>query len=169
VVGTVVLEELLFVRIIIGTVAETLRQRSVEPVPAVAAGVVASPLCYAGLEAVFIASGPFRFDPATLLPTALISLLFATGYLLTGELALPIGLHLGGALAFNSLYQIPFESGLTLPSVVVVDPLAFDQSVTYSLRLQAVRLLVGVVLVGFWIYVFYGEFDIDERVYEIEQ
>lgn len=41
---------------------------------------------------------------------------------------------------------------------------ADDQSLAASVRLQLVRVLGGGLLLGLWVYVFYGDFRVDERL-----
>ncbi|MFW6321931.1 MAG: hypothetical protein ACOC0Z_08760 [Halohasta sp.] len=41
---------------------------------------------------------------------------------------------------------------------------ADDQSLAASVRLQLVRVLVGGLLLWGWVYAFYGEFSVEERL-----
>ncbi|MFD1640265.1 CPBP family intramembrane glutamic endopeptidase [Halohasta litorea] len=159
-VATVVFQELLFRRVVITNVVEAVGDRA-DPRQAVGIGVAASTVCYGGFE--LLISGVVR-GPSIAVPAALLGLYYAAAYVFTGRLGLPIGLHLGGAIALGSLYGTP-TGGFHLPSVVVVDTLTLDQSLAVSVRLQLVRVLVGGLLVGLWVYAFYNDFNVEERVF----
>jgi len=162
---TVVFQELLFRRHVIRTVADTVRNRPVESSRAVGAAVVASVVCDGGF--VLLAGAGLVLGPEVVLPALLIGLLLAAGYVLTGRLGLPIGVHFGVVATQASLYQYPIAGGFRLPSVVVVDGTPLGQSVTASVRLQALRVLVGGLLVWLWVYAFYGGFRVEERMFGV--
>lgn len=101
---------------------------------------------------------------AAIVTSAIGGILFATAYVLTGRLGLPIGVHFGGIAAL-SLEQQPLAADpeLTLPSVVVAEWVG-TPSLLVSVELWTVRLLLGVVLVCVWVYATYGDLSITERV-----
>ncbi|ELY49757.1 CPBP family intramembrane glutamic endopeptidase [Natronorubrum bangense] len=102
---------------------------------------------------------------AAIVTSAIGGILFATAYVLTGRLGLPIGVHFGGIAAL-SLEQQPLAADpeLTLPSVVVAEWVG-TPSLLVSVELWTVRLLLGVVLVCVWVYATYGDLSITERVF----
>ena len=101
---------------------------------------------------------------AAIVTSAIGGILFATAYVLTGRLGLPIGVHFGGIAAL-SLEQQPLAADpeLTLPSVIVAEWVG-TPSLLVSVELWTVRLLLGVVLVCGWVYATYGDLSITERV-----
>lgn len=162
-VSTAVFQEFLFRRLVITNVVEVVGERAVEPRRAVGIAVAVSAVCYGGFE--LLIGGPVR-GLGVAVPAALVGLYYAAAYVFTGRLGLPIGLHLGGAIALGSLYGTP-TGGFHLPSVVVVDSLALDQSLAASVRLQLVRVLVGGLLLWLWVYAVYGEFSVTDHVSEV--
>jgi len=164
-VATAVFQEFLFRRVVITNVIEALGDRAVDPQRAIGIGVAVSVVCYAGFE--LLIGGVVR-GPGVAVPAALLGLYYAAAYVFTGRLGLPIGLHLGGAIALGSLYGTP-TGGFQLPSIVAVDTFALDQSLAASVRLQAVRVLVGGLLLWVWVYALYGDFSVGKRVFGADQ
>jgi len=164
-VAAVTFQEFLFRRVVITNVVAALGERAVDPRRAVGLGVAVSTICYGGFE--LLISGLIR-GPGVAVPAALVGLYYAAAYVFTGRLGLPIGLHLGGAIAVGSLYATP-TGGFHLPSVVTVDSLALDQSLAASVRLQLVRVLVGGLLLWVWVYIVYGDFSVKKRVFGGDQ
>ena len=164
-VAAAVFQEVLFRRVVITNVIEALGDRAVDPPQAVGIGVAVSVVCYAGFE--LLIGGVVR-GPGVAVPAALVGLYYAAAYVFTGRLGLPIGLHLGGAIAVGSLYGTP-TGGFHLPSVVTVDTLALDQSLAALVRLQLVRVLVGGLLLWVWVYAVYGDFSVGERLFGTDQ
>ncbi|SDQ43950.1 CPBP family intramembrane glutamic endopeptidase [Natronobacterium texcoconense] len=151
-----VLEEVLFRGIVITNAAEGLRERSFGVVPAVGAAVAVS-LPLFGLFHV-LGGGA-----ALVITSAIAGIYFAAGYVLTGQLALPIGVHFGGIVTY-SVQQATLLGGLTLPSIVVVET-ATDPSMLTAFGSQFARVVVGVALIAVWVYVVYGQVSIDDGVY----
>lgn len=159
----VAFQEFIYRKLTIKTVSEALRSRSVEIVPAVGAAVVVSVLLY-GLPGPLVRlSGVSRLE--VVVSTAVLGLLFAAGYVLTGALALPIGVNLGGGITLGSLYQNSTIGTFSYPSLVSVDATLADLSLGWSLRLQSIRVLIGILLIAAWVRVCYGDIRVDERVY----
>ena len=163
-VAAVAFQALLFLRVVITNVAEALGSRAVDPPQAVGLAVVASAVCSGGFE---LLAGGFVRGPGAAVLGVLVGLYYAVAYVLTGRLGLPIGLHLGGTIALGSLYRTPI-GGFHLPSVVVVDPFGLDQSLAASVRLQAVRVLVGGLLLWLWVYAVYGDFSVGKRLSQVD-
>lgn len=97
-------EETLFRGLFLRNAADGLTVRGATPVTAALGAWLSSSLVYGALH------GPFGSTPATvslayaLLMTAVMGGLFGLAYLLTGELALPIGLHAGINFAEQNLF-----------------------------------------------------------------
>ena len=165
-VAAVAFQQYLFLRVVITTVAEAVGSRAVDPPRAVGIGVVASLGCYSGLE---LLVGGLVGGPGVAISGTLVGLYYAAAYVFTGGLGLPIGLHLGGTITLGSLYQTPVAGAFGFPSVVTVDNIALDQSLAASVRLQAVRVLVGGVLIWLWVYAVYGDFSVGGRLVGVDR
>jgi len=151
-----VFEEVLFRGIVIKNATEALGSRF-SGVGVVVGGAVGVSVVLFGLFHLF--GGGLEL----VITSAIAGLFFVTGYLLTGQLALPIGVHFGGIITY-SMHQEPLFGGFTLPSVIVVEPTP-DPSLLIALGMQFFRVLVGVGLLAAWVFVFYGDLSIDDRVY----
>lgn len=148
-----VFEEVVFRGIFITTAAAGLQARSVSPAPAVLLGLVVS-------SPVF---GLYHFlgDPAEIVTSTVAGVLFGVAYVLTGQLGLPIGVHFGGVV-FVMIRQEQFAGGLTLPTLLVAEPLG-EPSLVGAIELWTVRALAGIVLLYLWIRVFYDGIRLRER------
>ncbi|RKD97298.1 CPBP family intramembrane glutamic endopeptidase [Halopiger aswanensis] len=150
-------EEIVFRAIVIGNAVEGFRSGASNATVAVVGAVVVSLPVFGALH--LLGGGPMA-----VVTSAIGGILFATAYVLTGRLALPIGVHFGG-LADLSIRQQPLSTDpeLTLPSVVVAE-LTGDPSFLTGIELWAVRLLLGVALICLWVYATDGEVSIADRV-----
>ncbi len=151
-----VFEEVLFRGIVMKNATEALGSRF-SGVGVVVGGAVGVSVVLFGLFHLF--GGGL----ALVITSAIAGLFFVAGYLLTGQLALPIGVHFGGIITY-SMQQEPLFGGFTFPSVIVVEPTP-DPSLLIALGMQFFRVLVGVALLAAWVFVFYGGLSIDDRVY----
>lgn len=151
-----VFEEVLFRVIVIRNAAEGLRSRSVGVVPAVGTAVAISLVLFGLFH--LLSGGSLR-----VISSAVAGIYFAAGYVLTGRLSLPIGVHFGGLLTI-SMTQAEVFGEYTLPSVVVVEQVVED-SLLVTLGSQTVRMLVSIALIAAWVSVVYGDLSIEERVY----
>lgn len=88
----------------------------------------------------------------------LMGLLFALAYLLTGELALPLGLHLAYNLSNGYIFGIAGTVSEGTPSLLVIEYVA-----AASLELTVVRVVVGVFLIACWVRLSRGEIDVADR------
>ncbi|WP_323171378.1 CPBP family intramembrane glutamic endopeptidase [Natrialba sp. PRR66] len=154
-------EEIVFRAVLIGTAAEGLRSRSVGPTAAVVGAIAVSLPVFGVLH---LLSGGL----AAIVTSAIGGVLFAAAYVLTGQLALPIGVHFGG-IAILSVHQQPVSTDpeLTLPSLVVAEQ-AGDPSLLVGVEFWFVRLLFGVALLCLWVYATYGDLSIADRVLSAE-
>lgn len=152
-----VFEEIVFRAILITNAAEGFRSRSVGAVTAVVGAVAVSLPMFGALHLLGGGIG-------AVVTSAVAGILFAAAYVLTGRLALPIGVHFGG-IALVSVLQSPLsaEPEVTLPSLVVVAD-ALEPSLLASVELWLVRLAIGLALVCAWVRYAYGELSIADRV-----
>lgn len=142
-----VIEEVLFRGIMLTNFAEGLTDRSLGAMPAVG-GAVAASLLFFGL--LHLLQAPTIHWIAT---SAGLGLVFAVAYVLTGTLALPIGIHFGGT-ALISMSQDALIGEYTLPTVITLEFHTQGLAMTYELLI--VRILVGVLLVLAWVSIVYG-------------
>ncbi|OVE84242.1 CPBP family intramembrane glutamic endopeptidase [Natronolimnobius baerhuensis] len=150
-------EEVVFRAILIPTAAEGLHARTLERTAAVLGAIAVSlPL----FGAIHLLGGGF----AAVITSAVGGVLFATAYVLTGQLGLPIGVHFGG-VAILSVMQSPVSADpeLTLPSIVVAE-WTTTPSLAVSVELWIVRLVVGVALICLWVRLRYGDVSIADQV-----
>lgn len=148
-----VFEEVVFRGIFITNAAEGLQARSISLVPAVLIGLAVSTPVF-GLYHVL-------GGPGEIMTSTIAGVLFGVAYVLTGQLGLPIGVHFGG-VAFVIIGQEQFAGGLTLPSLLVAEPL-IEPSLVGAIELWTVRAVAGIVLLCLWVRVFYGEIRLRER------
>jgi len=145
-------EETLFRGIILKNAAEGLVARRISPKAAAFGAWFSSSLLFG------LFHGPFGSNPGphslvyTLVMTSILGGLFGWAYLLTDELAFPIGLHLGYNLAgANLFFGIPNAAVPTLFQVehsVSGEPVQFqslDPSLTIPLFIAAYLLITGYV------------------------
>ncbi|MUV59330.1 CPBP family intramembrane metalloprotease [Halobacterium sp. CBA1126] len=153
-----VFEELLFRAIFIRTAAGGLQARSLSPPAAVALAVVVSAPVFGLLH--LVGSG----GVAAVLTSAIAGLLFATAYVLCGQLSLPLGVHFGG-VAILTVMQDPVSQSprLTLPSVFVVDGLG-SASLAQSVELWGVRAAIGIALLVAWTYYATGDIEFADEL-----
>ncbi|QCS42924.1 CPBP family intramembrane glutamic endopeptidase [Natrinema versiforme] len=150
-------EEIVFRAVLIGNAAEGLRSRLPGSTTAVV-GAVAVTL------PVFGALHLFSGGLATVITSAIGGVLFATAYVLTGQLALPIGVHFGGVVVLSVRQQpVSTDPELTLPSLIVAEQTG-NPSLLVGVEFWIVRLLFGVALICLWLYAMDGEVSIAERV-----
>jgi len=111
-------EEVLFRGIFVTNAVEGLSARSLSPRTALAGGWLASAVVF-GVVHVPFGSVPGQAHPATKLAFwVLMGGLLGLGYVVTGRLALPVGLHAAYDLAANNVfYAVPAE-GVLLPTLV---------------------------------------------------
>ncbi|ELY75517.1 CPBP family intramembrane glutamic endopeptidase [Natrinema gari] len=150
-------EEIVFRAILIENAADGLRSRSMaEPTAVLGAVAVSLPV----FGALHLLGGSF----AAVVTSAIGGILFAAAYVLTGQLALAIGVHFGG-VAVISVHQQPVfaNTELTLPSLVVAEPTG-DPSLLAGIEFWIVRVLIGVALISLWMYATDGEISIAQRV-----
>lgn len=150
-------EEIVFRAIVITNAADGLRSRSLGSTAAVVGAVAVSLPAFGALH---LLDGGL----AVVVTSAVGGILFATAYVLTGQLALPIGVHFGG-VAVLSVRQQPVSADpeLTLPSLVVAEQTG-DPSLLVGVEFWLVRIFLGVFLLCCWVYVTDGELSIAERV-----
>jgi len=154
-----VFEEILFRAIFIQNATEGLRLRSMGKTAAVVVALAASAPIFGMMH--LLGGGGL----ADVLTSLIGGLLFGTAYVLSGQLALPTGVHFGG-VAILTFLQEPVSQNpeLTLPSVLVVRGIG-DASFAQSVELWVVRAAVGVLLICGWVYYSTGEISIDERTF----
>jgi membrane protease YdiL (CAAX protease family) len=158
VVANVVSEELVFRGIVLRTAAEGLAARSVGPGPLVVGSILASTAVFGVWHPLAPGeSNVVRF----LLTSGAVGITFGLAYLLTGDLALPIGVHLGGGLVWYSLFQ-PSLAGVALPTVVRIVP--ETRSLVSFLAIPVVRVSSGILLVLVWAYLTRGELSPSDRL-----
>lgn len=111
-------EEVLFRGIFITNAVEGLSARSLSPRATLASGWLASAVVF-GVVHVPFGSVPGQANPVSKLAFwVLMGGLLGLGYVITGRLALPIGLHAAYDLAANNVfYAVPAE-GVLLPTLV---------------------------------------------------
>lgn len=150
-------EEIVFRAILITNAAEGFRSRSVGAATAVVGAVAVSVPVFGALHLLGGGNG-------AVVTSAIGGILLAAAYVLTGRLALPIGVHFGG-ISFVSATQSPLsaEPELTLPSLVAVAD-ALEPSLLASVELWLVRLAIGLALVCAWVRLADGELSIADRV-----
>lgn len=154
-----VFEEILFRAIFIQNAAEGLRTRSIGKTASVVVALGASAPIFGMLH--LLGNGGM----ADVLTSLVAGLLFATAFVLTGRMSLPIGVHFGG-VAILTFLQEPVSQNpeLTLPSVMVVDGIG-SASLVQSVELWVVRATIGVILIAAWVYYSAGEIAIADEVY----
>lgn len=148
-----VTEELLFRAILLRSFLEGLARRSDSRSPAVAGAVVASLAVFGVFH--LLPPGGGSVHAAT--TSAGLGVVFATAYLLTGELSLPIGVHTGGIALLSATGQSVL--GLPLPTLVVLEAGAVPRY-----EVLAVRVLVGLAAVCAVVYLRNGELSIDRSL-----
>ncbi|MDG5821718.1 CPBP family glutamic-type intramembrane protease [Natronococcus sp. A-GB7] len=151
-------EEVIFRAIVIPTTAEGLHGRYLGRTTAVLVAVVVSLPLFGALH---LLGGGL----SAVVTSAAGGILFATAYVLTGQLGLPVGVHFGG-VAILSILQSPIsvDPELTFPSVVIAE-WATSPSLAVSVELWIVRLLVGVFLICFWVFRTYGDLSTTKRFF----
>lgn len=112
---------------------------------------------------------------ATVLSTfniALAGLLLGAGYVLTGELAIPIGLHITWNFFQGNVYGFPVSGleplGATFLTVEQGGPDLFTGGVfgPEAGLLDPVATIVGILLIAFWVKLRHGKFSIHTRLAE---
>ena len=111
-------EEVLFRGIFVTNAVEGLSARSLSPRAALAGGWLASTVVFGVIHVPF-GNVPGQAHPVTTLAFwVLMGGLLGLGYVLTGRLALPIGLHAAFDLAANNVFYAAPADGVLLPTLV---------------------------------------------------
>ncbi|MEY7849657.1 CPBP family intramembrane glutamic endopeptidase [Natrarchaeobius sp. A-rgal3] len=148
-----VYEEVVYRGIAIRNFVEGLTARGLSPTWAVLLATAASLFLF-GLFHI-----PLRGDPLEAMVTsALLGTAFALAYVLTGELALPIGVHFGGM-------SIELAVGEEVVGLEVLSVVTLEQSAAASLEFLGVRVGLLCALIVAWVYLTSGDVGIDETVY----
>lgn len=151
-------EEILFRAIFIQNAAEGLRMRSMGNTGAVVVALAASAPIFGMTH--LLGSGGL----ADVLTSLIGGVLFATAYVLSGQLSLPIGVHFGGVAILTFLQEpVSQEPELTLPSLLVAEEIG-SVSLAQSVELWVVRAAIGMFLICGWVYYSTGEIAIAEEV-----
>lgn len=151
-----VFEEVLFREIVLRQTARGVRSRGASV--GAAAGVA-----LIGSTVVFGAFHVFVHGIGGAITSGIGGVLFGVAYLVSGRLALPIGVHFGGT-AFSAIVREEFGNGLTLPTVLYAE-LGTEPALSLGVELWSVRVLVGVGLLLCWVYLWNGRITVHERVY----
>jgi len=139
-----VYEEVVYRRIAIRNFAEGLAARGYSTAWAVVPATLASLVLF-GLYHV-----PLRGNVVVAVDAALVGVTFALAYLLTGELALPIGVHFGRVL-------VEFLTGLTIGGFEVTAAVALTATtLPANLEVKLVRLGAICLFVTAWVYLTRG-------------
>lgn len=154
-----VFEEILFRAIFIQNAAEGLRTRTIGTTASIVGAIGASAPLFGLLHV--LGNGGM----AEVLTSLVAGLLFATAYVLTGQLSLPIGVHFGGVALLTFLQEpVSQQPELTLPSIMVVDGIG-SASLAQSVELWIARATIGVFLIVAWVYYSTGEVAIAKELY----
>lgn len=153
-----VFEEVLFREIVLRQTARGVRSRKVPIRWAAVVALVVSTVIFGAFHL-------FARGIAGAVTSGVGGILFGVAYLVSGRLALPIGVHFGGA-AFSAIVREELGDGLMLPTVLRAE-FSAEQEVFIGTELWLVRVLVGVGLILLWVYLWEGDVGIHERVYRI--
>jgi membrane protease YdiL (CAAX protease family) len=149
-----VYEEVVYRRIVLGNFAEGLAARGVRPAVAVAAATVGSLALFGAYHV------PLRGNVVVAVDAALVGVTFAVPYLLTGDLALSVGVHFGRVVTV-------FESGATIAGVDV--PAVVDvtrDTLAANLSVLLVEIAAVCLVVFAWVYATRGEFRLAATVWD---
>lgn len=155
-----VFEEVLFREIMIRHMARGMRSRGISVVWAALVALVASAV-------VFGAFHVFRGGVGGAISSGIGGILFGVAYLVTGRLALPIGVHFGGT-TFSAIVREELGDGLMLPTVLRAE-LSMDQVVFIGAETWIVRVFVGVGLILLWVALWEEDVGIHDRVYQVPE
>lgn len=152
-----IFEEVLFRGIVLEQTARGLRPHARRISPVITGALIISVLIFGLFH--------FRGGINDVVTSAILGVFFGVAYLLTGRLAVAIGVHFGGGLPFYSVVQMPLPLGnrLTLPSVVIAE--VEEVSPLLGIELSLVRVIVGIALLVGLSYLIYDEVRIHERFY----
>lgn len=147
-------EEVVYRRIMLGNFAEGLTARGVSPRVAVVLATAVSLLLFGAYHI------PLRGNLVVAFDAALTGIPFALGYLLTGRLALPVGVHFGRILIEVLHGRVTRgKFGITAAVEVTQNTLLAN----FELKLLRIGLLCLGILT--WIYLNHGEIRIAKTVY----
>lgn len=147
-----VYEELVYRRIVLANVAEGLFARGISPRRAVVAASVASLVLFGAYHI------PLRGSVLVALDAAIVGVAFVVPYLLSGELALPIGVHFGRVL-------LELGHGLHLGAYELQPVVRLTQdTLGANLEVKLVRLGLVCVLVVGWASLRADELGVDDSV-----
>ncbi|RQG98014.1 CPBP family intramembrane glutamic endopeptidase [Natrarchaeobius chitinivorans] len=154
-------EEVVFREIALRHTARGIRSRGASVWVAVGAALLISTVLF----------GAFHFPMhgiGGLITSGAGGILFGVAYLLTGRLAMPVGVHFGG-LAFVAIMREEL-AGFIFPTLLRATPeFAPAEGVSFGLEMWAVRIVVGAGLLLAWVYYWHGRVGIPERVYRLER
>ena len=149
-----VYEEVIYRRIMIDNFAEGLVKRGLSKKSAVGTATISSLVVFGLLHVVYRGTVLVAID-ATLTGT-----MFAFAYLLTGELALPVGVHFGRII--TSVVR-----GESLGPVQVIGIGDVTQNtLTANLEIRFVQIGIVCMLVCLWVYFSRGSIRISEDIYQ---
>jgi hypothetical protein len=149
-----VYEEVVFRRIMIDNLAEGLSARGLSPRSAVGLATVLS------LAAFGLVHYVYRGNLLVVVDSALTGTMFAFAFLLTGELALPIGVHAGR-------YVVDVFAGGSYGSVEVLGIGAITRdTLPANLEVRFVQIAVVCLLASIWVYRQRGSVGIPAAVYQ---
>lgn len=152
----VVLEELVYRGIVLRNFAEGLYARGTTPSLAIAVATGTS------LVAFGLAHAPLR-GPVVAVDAMVVGLVFALAFLLTGQLGLAMGVHLG-RLPLELLVGTDLEV-LTLPTVVQPQ---LDGATVVAER-AVVEVVLTAALVTLWVYLTDGRVGVASSIYESDR
>lgn len=147
-------EELIYRRILLGNFVEGLTTRGVSPPIAIIPATIVSLLLFGAYHV------PLRGNFVVALDAALDGIPFVVAFLLTGRLALPVGLHFGRI-------SVEFLHGLSRGEFGVVPLVEITQNTLLAnLELKFIRIALICLCILTWVYLNQGTIQVADTVYE---
>lgn len=152
-IGNVLYEEVLFRSVMLSNFVEGMHARLDSRSLAATGGITAASIVF-GLSHVLFAGGGGSQGRSlhAVVSAALFGVAWGVAYVLSGRLALPIGIHLAYNLSNGFLFQVSAElaAGRSFPALVRIGETA--PWFWHSSALTLLRFAVTIVCVGAWIY-----------------